>query len=237
MEQLAKFFVGKPVRKVLDIGTGIGDFIKLLGPVFPEAPHITGIDPSNEALAEARRGNTSSNVEFIAMEGEHLNFDDHSFDVVCLSNAIHHLANPEKTFSEMKRVLKTGGWLIIAEITSDGLNEAQENQKILHHFKSFVDRKFGITHRETLTKAEVLEIIQSNGIHTVLTFPFNRMPEVVTDSGKLESWTNDFAGHLKKLEGQPEYNEKQALFEEFKVRIKLYGFQLASQIVVVGQVG
>lgn len=237
MEQLKTFFAGKPINKVLDIGTGSGDFIKLISPAFAANTHITGIDPSAEALEEARQANTSPNVEFIRMEGEKLDFPDQSFDVVCLSNAMHHLADPGKTFSEMKRVVKTNGWLVIAEIVSDGLNEAQENQKLWHHFKSYVDRKSGITHRETWTGAEVLEIIQANGIHTSLTFPFNRMKGPETDRVKIEGRIKTFAGNLAKLEGQPEYAEKSELFNVFQTRVKKYGFQLARQIVVVGQRG
>jgi len=33
------------------------------------------------------------------------------------------------------------------------------------------------------------------------------------------------SGNLKQLEGRPEYEEKTALFELFKDRLKLYGFQ------------
>jgi len=236
MEQLKKFFAGKLIHQVLDIGTGAGDFIKLISPVFPEGTKITGIDPSEEALAGARLENDSENVEFIRMEGEKLNFPDQSFDVVCLSNAMHHLASTEQTFAEMKRVVKPEGWLLIGEIVSDGLNEAQENQKMWHHFKSFVDRKSGITHRETWTEAEVIDIIKSSMIQPVLTFPFNRMSVPVTDTEKLQHWINEFARNLASLEGQSEYQEKSSLFELFRKRVKLYGFQLARQVVVVGQV-
>jgi len=234
MEQLKTFFSGKAIGKVLDIGTGSGDLIRLIQPVFSENTHITGIDPSDEALTEARRLNTSPNFEFLKMEGEKLGFADGSFDVVCLSNAMHHVADPSKTFSEMKRVLKPGGFLLIAEIVSDGLNEAQENQKMFHHFKSFVDQKFGITHRETWTESEVISIITSNKIHPELTFPFNRMQEPVTDTGQLEGWVVKFENHLNQIKDFPEYEEKLQLFESFKNRLSLYGFQVARQIVVVG---
>ncbi len=235
MEQLKTFFAGKAISKVLDIGTGAGDLIKLISSSFPPETKITGIDPSEEALAEARRLNELANVEFVRMEGEKINFPDHSFDVVCMSNAMHHLASTEKSFSEMKRVVKPEGWIVIAEIVSDGLNEAQENQKMWHHFKSYVDRKAGITHRETWTASEVIEIIQSSNIQPVLTFPFNRMEVPVKDPEKLQGWSSAFALNLAQLKGTPEYEEKAALFESFKERIKLYGFQLARQIVVICQ--
>lgn len=235
MEQLDAFFSGKSISKVLDIGTGAGDFVKILHSVFPVGTKITGIDPSVEALADAILNNEFPNVEFIRMEGEKLDFPDESFDVVCLSNAMHHLASTEQTFSEMKRVVKPGGWLLIAEIVSDGLNEAQENQKMYHHFKSYVDRKSGITHHETWTEAEILEMIKSDGIKPILTFPNNRMANPVTDPVKLEHWTNLFAANLAQLKGNPDYDEKAALFESFKKRVEVHGFQLARQIVVVGQ--
>lgn len=236
MEQLNAFFSGKSISKVLDIGTGAGDFIKLILPAFPETAKITGIDPSEEALEEARRLISSEQVKFIRMEGEKLEFEDQSFDVVCLSNAMHHVADPHKTLLEMKRVTKTGGWLVIGELVSDGLNEAQENQKMLHHFKSYVERKSGITHRETWPEEEILEIIQSAEITPVLTFPFNRMSKTVTDPEKIEERVQAFAKHLSQIEGFPEYHEKAAHFETFKERLKIHGFQMARQIVVIGQV-
>jgi ubiquinone/menaquinone biosynthesis C-methylase UbiE len=235
MEQLKTFFAGKSIRNVLDIGTGSGDFIKLIRPFFPTDAQITGVDPSEDALTEARKGVESTNVRFVRMEGEKLEFEDQSFDVVCLSNAMHHLADPAKTFSEMKRVVKSDGWLVIAEIVSDGLNVAQENQKMLHHFRSYVDRKSGITHRETWTEAEVLEIIGNNGIRTVHSFPFNRMGTPITDPEKLQAWVDTFAGHLKQLQGLDEYDERALLFDLFKERVAVYGFQLARQVVIIGQ--
>ena len=236
MEQLNTFFSDKTIHSVLDIGTGSGDFIKLISPSFSPKTKIIGIDPIEGALEEARQGNASSNVSFIKMEGEKLEFSDGSFDVVCLSNAMHHLASVEKTFAEMKRVVKPGGWLLIAEIVSDGLNEAQENQKMWHHFRSYVDRLEGITHQETWTESEVLNMIAENGINPVLTFPFNRMAIPETDTEKLQARTDTFTSFLARLEGLPEYAAKEELLEIFKNRIQEHGFQLARQIVVIGKV-
>ncbi len=237
MEQLKSFFSGKSIQNILDIGTGSGDFIKLISPVFQPETQITGIDPSEEALAEARRLNELDNVEFVRMEGESLSFEDNSFDVVCLSNAMHHLASTTETFAEMKRVVKPEGWILIAEIVSDNLNEAQETQKMVHHFKSYVDRKSGITHHETWTEAEVLDIIRESGIKPLYTFPYNRMADPVFEPENQEKWITMFSSHLALLQGQPEHEEKAILFDEFKERLGKFGFQFARQIVVIGQVG
>jgi ubiquinone/menaquinone biosynthesis C-methylase UbiE len=235
MEKLASFFEGKTIGRVLDIGTGAGDFIQLLTEVFPSTTELIGVDPSEEALAEARKRSFPGKVNFLRMEGENLQFEDESFDVVCLSNAMHHLASPEKTFAEMKRVVKKEGWLVIAEIASDGLSEAQENQKMLHHFKSYVDRKLGITHRETSTRDEILDTITQNGIKPSLSFLFNRMAAPVTDPQKLDEWIGNFSDNLSRLKDYPEYEDKAALFRVFKERLGIYGYQLAHQVVVVGR--
>ena len=234
MEKLVAFFEGKPVHRVLDIGTGSGEFIRLISNVFPNEVQLVGVDPSAAALAEAQSGSYDGKVSFLQMEGENLQFEDESFDVVSMSNAMHHLASQEKTFSEMKRVVKNGGWILIAEIVSDRLTEAQENQKMLHHLKSFVDRKVGITHRETWTEAEVLEIIRANKIQPILTFSYNRMAKPTTDEAKLAAWEADFSRHIETLKGQPEYDEKAKLLNVFRERLAKYGFQPARQVVVLG---
>lgn len=236
MEKLHSFFSDKKIESVLDIGTGSGDFIKLISGAFSPETKITGVDPVEEALAEASKQKVSPNVSFIRMEGEHLAFPDASFDVVSMSNAMHHLASVEKTFAEMKRVVKPEGWLLIAEIVSDGLNEAQENQKMVHHLRSLADRKEGITHKETWTETEVLQIIRENGIVPELTFEFNRMSAPETDPAKLQEWVKMFEGHLAHLDGQPEYEEKAKLLSVFKERLAKFGFQLARQVVVLGKV-
>ena len=236
MKQLNDFFADKSIQNVLDIGTGSGEFVQLLKAVFPEEASIIGIDPNEEVLVQARKEVTGKNILFQQMEGEKLLFDDHSFDVVCISNALHHLADVKQTLSEMKRIVRSDGWLIIAEIASDGLNPAQENQKMLHHFKSYVDRMHGITHHETWTKNEILEIVKNNGIEVVLSFPFNRMNEPVTDPEKLAEWISRYEEHIVQLEGHPEHAERAASLALFKERLHEFGFQLAEQIVVVGQV-
>lgn len=234
MEKLVSFFEGKPVHRVLDIGTGSGEFIRQISNVFSTEVQLVGVDPSKEALAQAQAETADSKVSFLQMEGENLHFEGETFDVVAMSNAMHHLANPEKTFSEMRRVVKPGGWILIAEIVSDGLTEAQENQKMLHHLRSFVDRKLGIIHRETWTETEVLKIIEENKIKPVLTFSYNRMAKPVTDAARLAGWEGDFLKNIERLKGHPEYDEKLKLVEVFHDRLTKYGFQQARQVVVVG---
>lgn len=235
MKQLQDFFKDKGIKKVLDIGTGTGDFVKVLNDTFEGKAVITGIDPGEQWLKEARTRFPQVNIEFICMGGETLQFDDDTFDVVAISNALHHLSNIEKSFREMKRVLKPDGWLVINEISDGELNEAQENQKMLHHFKSYVDRLHGITHRRTWSKEEIQEIIQQNGVEVMLSFPHTKNKHAGFDVLLLDEKYNQMKSLLEELQGRPEYEEKKDLLPVFKERLKKYGFQMATQLMVIGK--
>ena len=167
MKQLIDFFEGKQVNRILDVGTGTGDFVKVLKNVFPKA-EITGVDPLEESLEEAKRN--YPDVHFQKMTGEKLAFENSQFDVVSISMALHHLPDIRAAFSEMKRVLKPEGWMIVNELVSDGLNPAQEVHKMLHHFRSTIDRMLGEHHREAFTRAEIPAIIHDAGLQIELQF-------------------------------------------------------------------
>ncbi|MDX9882791.1 MAG: methyltransferase domain-containing protein [Prolixibacteraceae bacterium] len=206
MRELVDFFQDKKVLSVLDVGCGSGDFIEILARVFPEKTKITGIDPFEGPLGEARRKFPS--VEFLEMKGEQMEFPDNYFDVVSISFALHHLADVPKTLSEMKRVVKPGGWLIVNEIVSEVQNEAQENQKMLHHLKSLTDRLNGIPHRETYSINEVLEIVRSNGIVAGHSFLNLKMKEPSFTPDFLRDKISQMENHFEKLKGHVLYKMK-----------------------------
>jgi ubiquinone/menaquinone biosynthesis C-methylase UbiE len=235
MKQLQHFFSDKPVAHVLDVGCGSGDFIKLLDTTFEGKARLTGIDPGEQWLKEARIRFPQEQVEFIRMSGEQLRFEDNTFDVVALSNALHHLENIRQTLNEMKRVVKPGGWLLINEISNGELSPAQENQRMLHHFKSFVDRLHGIAHRETWTPEEILAIIQENELDVVDSFLHLKMKTVNREELFLDDKYRQMASLLEELQGRPEYEQKKELLPLFKERLTKHGFQTAPQLMVIGK--
>ncbi len=236
MKRLQHFFSDKPVAHVLDVGCGSGDFIKLLDTTFEGKARLTGIDPGEQWLKEARARFPQEHIEFICMSGEQLQFEDNTFEVVGLSNALHHLENIEQTFIEMKRVVKPDGWLLINEISNGELSPAQENQRMLHHFKSFVDRLHGITHHETWTPEEILAIIQENELDVVDSFLHLKMKTVNREELFLDDKYRQMASLLEELQGRPEYEQKKELLPLFRERLAKHGFQTASQLIVIGQV-
>ncbi len=98
--------VGKEVLEVA-CGSGIG-----LGHLASRAKRVVGgdYDPKN---AEIARQQYQGQIEVHQLDAQSLPFDDASFDVVMLFEAIYYLQRPELFVEEARRVLRAGGSLLI----------------------------------------------------------------------------------------------------------------------------
>lgn len=235
MKQLHHFFEDKTIKNVLDIGTGTGDFIKTLNDTFLENTQITGVDPGEQWLKEARTHFPQEHIHFLCMSGEQLDFADDTFDVISISNALHHLKNIEQSLGEMKRVLKPDGWLIINEICDDKLTKAQENQKMLHHFKSYVDRLHGISHHETYSPDKIQKIIQQNNIEVVHSFLHNKVKQANFDEKFLDEKFQQMKSLLEELQGRTEFDLMKDQLPVFKQQTDQHGFHMAPQFMLIGK--
>jgi len=92
-------------NRILDIACGISTFGKMFG------NHVYGIDANAQAVKVAKKNGIKATLGNV--EGK-WSYPNNYFDVVIASHIIEHLVNPDHLLSETKRVLKTGGLLIIA---------------------------------------------------------------------------------------------------------------------------
>ncbi|HTZ40594.1 MAG TPA: class I SAM-dependent methyltransferase [Syntrophales bacterium] len=109
---------GKPRVSVLDVGCGDGYHIFVFDTVegIREQATFQGVDISELKVEFARRISLEmgfENVQFAEGKAENLGFRDESFDIVLCSDVVEHLENPERCFSEIRRVLKPGGTAVI----------------------------------------------------------------------------------------------------------------------------
>jgi SAM-dependent methyltransferase len=232
MKQLKDFFADKSVSKILDTGTGTGDFIEVLKEVFPKAK-ITGIDPNTESLQEAAI--KYPELTFAEMNAEKLEFTDNSFDLASISMALHHLPDIQKSLKEMQRVVKPGGWIIVNELFSDNLNPAEEVHKMFHHFRSKIDRLTGVSHNETFKKDEIRAIVNASGIDIQFDFENHLEPVSLTESHELEKRVEKLNLHLEKIKSRPEYDILRPQIEEFRQAALKHGFQSPPRIVLIGK--
>lgn len=96
-------------KSLLDIGCGAGQTVSMLSSL---GYNVFGVDLSPLFLGKGRKDATNG-FAFISADAEELPFRDKYFDAVCSFEFIEHCSNPEKVLSEMIRVLKPGGYIII----------------------------------------------------------------------------------------------------------------------------
>ncbi|MDQ6676697.1 MAG: methyltransferase domain-containing protein [Acidobacteriota bacterium] len=108
----------KDGERVLDIGTGTGIVALRASEAVGASGEVVGIDLSSQMLAQARtrahEQDLALRTKFVNMDAENLLFPDKSFDVVFALFSLLHLPDPSRALSEMYRVLRTGGRLVIA---------------------------------------------------------------------------------------------------------------------------
>lgn len=231
MQRLLNHLANVTIRNGLDIATGSGEFISLLTAIFPNI-HFTGIDPNEEAIAAAQKKFSSVGFTFLQMKADQLLFTNHSFDLCTVSNALHHIESPPVAISEMRRVTKPEGWIIISELQSDGLNPAQENHKLFHHHRSAVDRIKGVYHRETYTHQEIVNLFKAEGMEPDFQFEYLREPIADRSPEHIARFVQMMKDNLNRLEIKQQRDELKAQIALFEQRAKADGLQAPPNLVL-----
>jgi len=112
-EQIKNFVVPGGEERALDVGTGAGALAFALAPLVRE---VVGVDRVPELLALAReRAAAFDNVTFVEGDATALPFEDFSFDLTGTLRALHHIARPEIVLSELARVTRLGGRVLVVD--------------------------------------------------------------------------------------------------------------------------
>ncbi len=218
--------------RVLDVATGGGNFIHFLLEGLQDYTDIIGVDNNERAAAtftEAFKENPK--VKFQMMDAQKLDFGDSSFDLVCISNSLHHL-DPVPVLREMKRVLRPNGFLLISEMYRDGQTETQMTHVHLHHWWAAVDTVNGIVHRETYTRQGLLDLVSELNLKDLATFDLYDLSEDPKSPDIITELEPVFERYIQRADGHPEL---QTRGKELKKRVKEIGFHSATTLVVMGK--
>jgi ubiquinone/menaquinone biosynthesis C-methylase UbiE len=98
-----------PVR-VLDLGCGGGSYVRLLADL---GHWVTGLDYSLPSLARALAADPEGAGHYVSGEAYCLPFGDDCFDVVVTIGVFQALQHPQRALSEMVRVLRPKGILVV----------------------------------------------------------------------------------------------------------------------------
>lgn len=103
--------------KVLDVATGTADFAIAVLKKAAHGSSVIGIDLSEGMLQVGRKKIRNLPIELMQGDAENLQFDDSTFDRVCVAFGVRNFENLMKGLKEMQRVLKPGGKLVILELS------------------------------------------------------------------------------------------------------------------------
>jgi MPBQ/MSBQ methyltransferase len=106
-------------ERVLDVGCGIGGPSRFLAHTF--ACEVVGLDLTPEFCAVARllaeRTGLAERVSYRQGNALDMPFEDETFDVVWSQNAAMNIAERDRLYREMRRVLRPGGRLALNDVT------------------------------------------------------------------------------------------------------------------------
>ena len=143
-----------PESTVLDVGCGTGEFERL---VLLEQPTqaIVGIDLSEQMLERAQQKcRDYPHVSFQKASVAALPFSDRSFDVIVSASAFHYFNDPIAALTEMKRVLKPNGEIVILDWCKD---------YILCQLYDLVLKRLDPAYKQCYTQAEFHKLLAEAG--------------------------------------------------------------------------
>src|SRR5947208_1538440 len=107
----------RPLGRLVDIGTGTGRMIELLG---PRASQAIGIDRSSEMLRLARVKLEAAGIHPSLRQGDMyaLPLAEHSDDCVIIHQVLHYAHSPASAIAEAARVLAPGGTLLVVDFAA-----------------------------------------------------------------------------------------------------------------------
>jgi len=107
-------------QQILDIATGTGDLALMMSTLAPEK--IIGLDISEGMLSVGKekisKAQLNDKIEMVVGDSEDIPYADNTFDAITVSFGVRNFANLDKGLGEIRRVLKSGGILVILETSN-----------------------------------------------------------------------------------------------------------------------
>ncbi len=126
---------------LLDIGTGTGSILELVGDTVSSA---VGVDLSREMLSIARAALDRAdlrNCQVRQADMYQLPFAGDRFDAATMHMVLHYAENPERAIAEAARVLRPGGRLVIVDLAPHSMNSLAEEHA--HRWLGFSETQMG----------------------------------------------------------------------------------------------
>ncbi len=123
------------VSLAVEVGCGTGNLMEV---ILRKASFVIAVDQSPEMIAEAGKkicDNKLQGIELRLGDMTHLPLGNSEADLVVMNMALHHAAQPLQTLKEVSRVLKRGGFFLLADMLPH--KEAWVREKLADQWLGF----------------------------------------------------------------------------------------------------
>lgn len=165
-ERLEKETGAEPV-KILDVGCGIGGSTRHMAKRWTKTAQVTGITLSKAQVERANLFTQTQGIEnalFLECDALNMEFPDASFDIVWAVESEMHMPDKDYFISEMVRVLKPGGMLVIAAWNVRETRSAPLSKAEADHVRLLVDEW---AHAKFISIREYVELFEKHNLLSV----------------------------------------------------------------------
>ena len=154
-------------ESVLELGCGPGRFVALLAQL---GYRVVGVDPYGaEAFPTWARVGTLPDVELRGgVRAESLPFENGSFDHAACMGALLYFDDPVEALSELHRVVKPGGRLVLRTVNRENL------------FTAVTGRRLDPASKNLYSREELSALVEAVGFRVADTFTFGFWPPACT---------------------------------------------------------
>jgi 2-polyprenyl-3-methyl-5-hydroxy-6-metoxy-1,4-benzoquinol methylase len=224
------------VKNLLDVATGKGDFLKMMTDHLAGYQNALGIDVDETSLNLAReKFDGEIRVEFRCVHGQQLPFPENHFDLVSISNALHHLDDVQAVLAEMKRVCRPDGWMLIAEMYRETQSSAQENFHEFHDLICEMRRHLGHDFSGTFSRLRLKEMFDELNLSSFELIDYTEANPPPISPEDAQGRLAGLQQILDRLHAHPEYETYRRRLERFRRNFEQDGLNLPSQLILLGR--
>ena len=202
---------------ILEVGCGSGILCRLMAPTIVPGGKITGLDISSEFIKIAQdlaiSADLSDSIQWGAGQAESLPFQDANFDGVLAARLLLHVSNPQSILSELMRVVRPGGRVVVMDWDFETLAVDHSNRELTrrllhwrcdhHGGNNWSGRQlWGLMAATNLVNLKVVPIVSvAHRENDSLTLSLFRAAQVARDGGAIalneyEEWVEELRSSL-----------------------------------------
>jgi MPBQ/MSBQ methyltransferase len=157
-----------PRVKILDVGSGMGGTALHLAQRWPDSAQITGITISGAQARHATRlarSREQHNVTFIECDAMKPAFACQSFDIIWTLESEMHMPDKECFLGEIVKLLKPGGWLLMATWNVRDTRSISLSASETEHIQYLLDEW---CHTKFDSIPEYIQLLKRHGLQKVV---------------------------------------------------------------------